>query len=102
MEWGCHDDSSQDTTHGGGHLYGLRCLRVMGFWGILWIRLVPVKLARAWQYDIMAEELVPVVVVAAVWGQDWQGQTVKAWCDNSAVVANVMSGSQMPCNCGGV
>ena len=63
------------------------------FCGSDWFQLSWQGLGHAQQYDITAKELVPVVVAAAVWGQDWQGQTVKAWCDNSAVVAIVMSGS---------
>ena len=63
------------------------------FCGSDWFQLSWQGLGHAQQYDITAKELVPVVVAAAVWGQDWQGQTVKAWCDNSDVVAIVMSGS---------
>ena len=36
---------------------------------------------------ITIKELVPIVLAAAVWGKDWQGQSVQARCDNSAVVA---------------
>lgn len=35
---------------------------------------------------IAAKELVPIIVAAAVWGRDWQGCRVTAYCDNSAVV----------------
>ena len=42
---------------------------------------------------ITAKELVPIVVAAAVWGQDWQGQTVQVWCDNTAVVNIINKGS---------
>ncbi len=58
-----------------------------------WFQLKWQGLGQAQQYHITAKELLPVVVATAIWGQDWQGQTVKAWCDNTAVVAIVNSGS---------
>ncbi len=42
---------------------------------------------------ITVEELVPIVIAAAVWGSEWKGKTVKAWCDNTAVVSIVNHGS---------
>ena len=36
---------------------------------------------------ITIKELVPVVLAAAVWGEEWSGQTVHAHCNNAAVVA---------------
>ena len=38
-------------------------------------------------YGIMAKELLPIVVAAAVWGAEWSGKTVMAKCDNLSVVA---------------
>ena len=36
---------------------------------------------------ITIKELVPVVIAAALWGEEWSGKTVQANCDNAAVVA---------------
>ncbi len=41
---------------------------------------------------ITVKELVPIVIAATVWGGAWQGRTVQAWCDNSAVVALINHG----------
>ncbi len=43
--------------------------------------------------NITVKELLPIVIAAAVWGPNWAGKTVRAHCDNSAVVAIVNSGS---------
>ena len=45
------------------------------------------------QIHITTKELLPIIVVCAVWGQAWQGKTVCCWCDNAAVVAIIRSGS---------
>ena len=42
---------------------------------------------------IMVEELVPIVVACALWGNQWKGATVLCRCDNTAVVSIVNSGS---------
>ena len=42
---------------------------------------------------ITVKELVPIVVACAIWGQEWQGSSVRCRCDNAAVVAIVRSGS---------
>ena len=36
--------------------------------------------------NIAAKELFPIVAAALVWGREWRGLTVRANCDNSAVV----------------
>ena len=41
---------------------------------------------------ITAKELLPIVVACALWGQRWQGQTIRCRSDNAAVVAIVNSG----------
>ena len=38
------------------------------------------------QQNIATLELVPIVVSAAVWGKQWQGQSILCRCDNLAVV----------------
>jgi len=41
---------------------------------------------------ITAKELLPIVLACALWGKQWQGQTIKCLCDNAAVVAIIRSG----------
>jgi len=42
---------------------------------------------------IAVKEMVPIVIAAALWGSKWKGKTVRALCDNSAVVAIINQGS---------
>ena len=42
---------------------------------------------------ITVQELVPIVIAAAVWGRQWRGQTVMIRCDNMAVVSVINHGS---------
>jgi hypothetical protein len=42
---------------------------------------------------ITAKEMVPIVVAAAIWGKSWRGKTIRAWCDNAAVVSTINHGS---------
>ncbi len=42
---------------------------------------------------ITVKELAPIVLAAMIWGQSWKGKTVRARCDNTAVVAIVNSGT---------
>ena len=58
-----------------------------------WFQLEWKGLGSTQGYGIMAKELFPIVVAAAVWGPEWAGKTVRARCDNLAVVAMVNSGS---------
>ena len=70
-----------------------------GNWGcgaayrIQWFQLKWAGLGSTEDYGIMAKELLPIVVAAAVWGAEWSGKTVMAKCDNLSVVATVNSGS---------
>ena len=48
---------------------------------------VPTGMGRARDHSIMAKELLPIVVAAAVWGPEWAGKTVRVRCDNQSVVA---------------
>ena len=58
-----------------------------------WFQLEWKGLGSTQGYGIMAKELFPIVVAAAVWDPEWAGKTVRARCDNQAVVATVNSGS---------
>lgn len=42
---------------------------------------------------ITVQELVPIVIPAAIWGESWRGKTVHARCDNAAVVAIINKNS---------
>ncbi len=62
-------------------------------WTRRWFQLSwdQVENVKAW--NIMPKELLPIVIVAMVWGSEWRGLTVKARCDNMAVVATIKSGT---------
>ena len=38
---------------------------------------------------ITIKELLPVVIATAIWGHNWVGKTVRALCDNMAVVHTI-------------
>ncbi len=61
------------------------------YWGGKWLMLPWV--VRMVDTHITVTELAPVVVAAAIWGQEWQGKTVLAQCDNMAAVAIINSGA---------
>ena len=42
--------------------------------------------------DILAKELLPIVIAAAIWGKAWRGCTVLCICDNAVVVALINAG----------
>ena len=42
--------------------------------------------------QIAIKELIPIVLACALWGKRWKGATVRANCDNDAVVAVINSG----------
>ena len=48
---------------------------------------------------ITVKELVPIVIAAAIWGEQWAGSTVLANCDNAAVVAIINQGSSKDQEC---
>ena len=37
-------------------------------------------------FHITIQELLPIVIAAAIWGANWEGKTIRARCDNMAVV----------------
>ena len=41
--------------------------------------------------NIATKELIPVVMVGALWGKHWEGEIVNCRCDNKAVVAVLKS-----------
>jgi len=50
---------------------------------------------RAPQAHITVQELIPIVIAAALWGRRWSGQTVQVWCDNEAAVSIINTGTSM-------
>ena len=48
--------------------------------------------------NIEAKELFSIVAAALVWGREWRGLTVRANCDNSAVVEVVNNHSALLCH----
>ena len=42
--------------------------------------------------QIAIKELIPIVIATTLWGSQWHGTTVRANCDNEAVVAVIKSG----------
>ena len=46
---------------------------------------------RSRDLNIAVKELIPIIIAAVVWGKDWQGCNLRAYCDNAAVVAVVNS-----------
>ena len=73
-------------------------------WGTRWFQLSWERLPAAGQWNIMPQELLPIVVATAVWGHLWRGKTVLFYCDNMAVVATLRSGhaeSRKRCTSGG-
>lgn len=66
-----------------------------GLWGCgaLRFQLSWAGLGTSKEQSITVKELLPIVIVAALWGPEWSGKIVRAECDNSAVVSIVNSGS---------
>ena len=68
-----------------------------GSWGCAaifsqeWFQLRWEGLGEARQQTITVKELLPIVIAAALWGAQWAGKTVRAQCDNAAVVAVLRS-----------
>lgn len=57
--------------------------------GQSWFQLRWAGLGTAGNQNITVKELLPIVLAAAVWGSQWAGKTIRAQCDNMAVVTMV-------------
>ncbi len=57
-------------------------------WKGKWFQLSWETAQSAREWSIMPKEMLPIVIAAIVWGEQWEGSSVLAWCDNSAVVAH--------------
>ncbi len=62
-------------------------------WDGCWFQLSWNEARAAEGWNIMPKELLPIVIAAVVWREQWRGKVVKARCDNMAVVATIQSGS---------
>ncbi len=62
------------------------CWGCGAYWHSQWFQLAWPD-ARSAELSIMAKELVPIVMAAAVWGHEWRHCVVLCRCDNSAVVS---------------
>ena len=58
-----------------------------------WFQLQWLGLGETMAYDIVAKEMLPIVIAVALWVPTWEGKTIRAWCDDEAVVAIVNTGS---------
>ncbi len=57
-----------------------------------WLQL---KWPEVWRdIHITVKELLPVVMVVAIWGHKWKGKSVKYQCDNATVVAIINTTSE--------
>ena len=48
---------------------------------------------------ITVKELIPIVIAAMLWGHKWAGKTVRALCDNMAIVHVLHSRQSKSCTC---
>ena len=57
-----------------------------GFFDNKWFQMQWDPRAHTTPLHITIKELLPVVIATAIWGRNWAGKTVRALCDNMAVV----------------
>jgi len=57
------------------------------WWNSCWFHLAWSDMACTEEVNIATKELIPIVIAAAMWGKNWEGQVVCCQCDNEAVVA---------------
>ena len=57
------------------------------WWNSCWFQLAWSNTACTEEVNIATKELIPIVIAAAMWGKNWEGQVVCSLCDNEAVVA---------------
>ena len=59
----------------------------------LWFQLAWSDATALKDKNIATQELLPIVLAAAVWGRQWTGLHIQCLCDNEAVVADINSRS---------
>ena len=57
------------------------------YWGSQWFQLPWSITDCSVDVNIATNELIPIIITAAIWGRAWVGQVVCCGCDNEAVVA---------------
>ena len=60
-------------------------------WDTHWFQLAWSSVPKMRGKNIATQELLPILVAAAVWGSQWRGRCVQCWCHNEAVVAVITS-----------
>ncbi len=64
-------------------------------WGSEWFQ--PKWKGSIQDAHITVQELLPIVIAAAMWGVHWKGRSIEAKRDNAAAVACINSGTCCPC-----
>ena len=68
----------------------LRCIWVLGMWGLVPPLLGATPLAGSFQLNSIAlKELFPIVLACTLWGAYWRGTYIICHSDNTAAVAQV-------------
>ena len=63
------------------------------YWAHTWFQLAWSDATALKDKNIATQELLPIVLAAAVWGRQWTGLHIQCLCDNEAVVAVINSRS---------
>ena len=61
-------------------------------WSNKWFQVSWREVPKFEKAPIAAKELLPMVLAATLWGNEWGGLTVQCNCDNEAMVASIMQG----------
>ena len=62
------------------------------WWGTQWLQYKWPETGSFRDLPITQKEVLPVVLACSVWGSQWSGQTVQAYCDNEAAVVVLNTG----------
>jgi len=54
-------------------------------WKTSWFQLKWNEITEA--FHIAVKELIPIIIATVIWGSEWKGSIVTAYCDNAAVVS---------------
>ena len=86
MEWHIYSCPLESCQHRS-RCY-IRCIWQLGVWSIQFWRMVSVAVGQFHDSSsyITVKELIPIVIPAMLWGHKWVGKTVRALCDNMAIV----------------
>jgi len=62
------------------------------FWHSHWIQISWAQLAPFSSASIIVKEMLPIIVAACRWGQQWRGCLVQCNCDTAAAISALISG----------